>query len=822
MKLSFNWLKQYVNLPDSVSALEVAEKLKMATVEVEEIDRQDALLDNVVIGKVLKVEKHPEADKLKLCEVDIKNEKLQIVCGGSNVREGMLVALAKVGAKVKWHGQEDLLELKPTAIRGVESFGMICSASEIGLDTFFPAKEQKEIIDLTGRISEKQVGKPLADALELNDVIFDIDNKSLSHRPDLWGHYGMAREVAVLFGKSLKEYGAVKIKEPKKDFFGLKVEVKDKKLCPRYMAAVLRGVKVEESPNWLKAKLISAGFRPINNIVDITNYVLLDLGQPMHAFDMEQLAGNKEQLAKIIVRRAESGEMIKLLDENVIELVSEDLIIADAEKPLALAGVMGGEHSGITEKTTTIIFESANFNASSIRKSSTRHGLRTDSSARFEKSLDPNWCEIALNKAVELAHKFCATAELADKISDISDFTLAVGPIVMQKNIFEKKLGEKIPEKEITKILTGLGFKVSAQSDKWAVEIPTWRATKDVSGAEDLIEEVARIWGYEQIASAMPEFGITAPEKNKLSALEHDLRDIFAGSFSFDEVYNYSFVSPSQIERLGDKGEYTELDNPLSKEKPYLRRSLLPNMMENAVKNIEFFDTVRIFEIGKVFWPDMAGARVDSNGSELLPRQDTYLSALYCEKKDEAPFSAVRRSVERMGEVLNLDFKINALSHVAPWMHPTRAGEIICDGIFVGVIYEVNPFIAKKFGLDCRVSFLEINLETLVEIGEKAKKATYRKVPDFPSVVRDLAFVVDGDITHAQVEECLKSIDPLVESVELFDVYIGDAVSEGEKSMAYRLTLSRPDKTLSSSEVDAVLIKAGSALKKKFGAEVRR
>ncbi len=822
MKLSYNWLKQYVNLPDSVSAEEVAEKLKMATVEVEGMIRQDELLENVVVGKVLKAEKHPQADKLKLCEVDIKSEKLQIVCGGSNVREGMLVSLAKIGAKVKWHGQEELMELKPTEIRGIESFGMICSASEIGLEDFFPIKDQKEIIDLSGRIPEKQIGKPLAEALNIKDVIFDIDNKSLSHRPDLWGHYGMAREVAVLFGKALKEYNTKEIKEPKKDHFGVKVEVKDKKLCPRYMAAVVSGIKVEESPDWLKARLIAAGFRPINNIVDITNYILLDLGQPMHAFDLDQLGKDKEQTTKIIVRSAKNGETIKLLDENIIELTPDDLVIADVEKPLALAGIMGGENSGITGKTTTIIFESANFNAASIRKSSIRHGLRTDSSARFEKSLDPNLCEMALKKAIEMVGEFCSKAGLADKTTDISDYTLATGPIVMKKNIFDRKLGEKIPEKEIEKILTGLGFEVSAKGDGWSVRIPTWRATKDVSVAEDLVEEVARIWGYDKIVSAMPEFGISSPEKNMLRTLENDLRDILVDSFSFDEVYNYAFVSPFQIERLGDKGEYCELDNPLSKEKPFLRRSLLPNMLENVVKNIEFFDTVKIFEIGKVFWPDIAGIRADGNGSELLPRQDTYLSALYCAKKDEIPFYAVRRLIERISELLNLNIQISIPAHIDSWSHPTRSGEIFYGTVSLGTIFEVNPFTAKKFGLDCRVSVLEINLATLTEICNNTKRAEYHKVPEFPSVVRDLAVVVDQNITYAEVEEILKSVDPLVEKVELFDVYTGDALSEGKKSMAFRLTLLRSDRTLNSAEIDAVISKAGKAIKEKLGAEIRK
>ncbi|MDD2758335.1 MAG: phenylalanine--tRNA ligase subunit beta [Patescibacteria group bacterium] len=821
MKLSFEWLKKYVNLPDSVPAQEVAEKLKLATVEVEGVELQGALLGHVVVGKVLSAEKHPQADKLKLCQVDVKNEKLQIVCGGSNVRAGMLVALAKVGAKVKWHGQDELMELKPTAIRGVESFGMICSASEIGLEAIYPPKEEKEIIDLSGTLAEKQVGKPLAEILGLNDTVFEIDNKSLSHRPDLWGHYGMAREVAALFGKSLKEYKTNAVKAAKKTNFSLAVEVPDAKLCPRYMAVAVSGIKIGESPEWLKKELSAAGLRPINNIVDITNYLMLDLGQPMHAFDAAQLARNKEQGVKIVVRPAEEGEVLTLLDGNKIELTPEDLVIADGEKPLALAGVMGGESSGINEKTETIIFESANFNASSIRKTSVRHGLRTDSSARFEKGLDPNWCELALNKAVELTLKFCPGAAVTGGVKDAARFSLATGPIVVEKNIFAKKLGEDIPEKATKKILESLGFAVKDKGDKLSVIIPSWRATKDVAIAEDLVEEVARIWGYDKIKSAMPEFKIIAPEKNFLRILENNVRAALVKDMAFDEVYNYSFVSQQQIDWLGDRAAYVELGNPLSKEKPFLRRSLLPNLLENTVKNIEYFDPIKIFEIGKVFWPDLPGVRSDTNGGELLPRQDTFICAVYAGKKVSNPFSSVRRVVKHVLESVNLNFEIKEPAVSAPWAHPTRSGEIICEGGVIGAIYELSPFTAKKFGLASRVAVLEINFDLLVELAGQARGIAYERLPEFPLVTRDLAFTVGKNITHAQIKTVLSGVDNLIKNVELFDVYSGQGVAENKKSLAYRLTLADPERTLNSAEVDVVVKKAADVLKKKFEAEVR-
>jgi phenylalanyl-tRNA synthetase beta chain len=821
MKISFNWLKQYVGLPDSISPKEVGEKLKLATVEVEEIISQGKNLENIVVGKVLSVEKHPEADKLKICQVDVGDEKLAIVCGGSNVYEKMITAVAKVGAKVKWHGEGELVELKPTAIRGVESKGMICGASEVGFEDLFPPKDSHEILDLTGVVANKFIGKPIALALELNDSIFEIDNKSLSNRPDLWGHYGMAREVATLFSKTLKEYPVEAIKKIKNEV-DLKVEIEDAKLCPRYMAVAISGVQVEESPGWLKQRLLSVGLRPINNIVDITNYVMLDLGEPMHAFDAEKLAKNKDQGIKIIVRKAKKEEVLKLLDEEEVKLVENDLVIADSQKALALAGVMGGEDSGINKKTETIIFEAANFNASAIRRISSRLGARTDSSARFEKCLDPNWCELAIKKAVQLTLELCPKAKVSSKIIDEKNFSLATGPLTIEKNIFIKKLGIEIPEKKIVEILERLGFMVTDKGDKLSVKIPTWRATKDVSIAEDLVEEVARVYGYENIPSVLPKMSITPPTVNRLRLVEHAVRDCLTRDLGFCETNNYAFVSKEQIQKMGDTAEYLELDNPLSKEKPFLCRSLVPNLTENIVKNIEFFDTVALYEIAKVFWPEEPGARSGEKDSELLPRQDVFLTTVFAQKKNENPLLEIQRVLERIAGQFNLNYSINELTAGAKaWQHAGRSGEIMADGQIIGSIYELNPFTADKFGLKAvRVAILEINLSIFAGLPIKPKK--YKKIPQFPAMIRDLSFMIDKKIAHAKIVEALESISDLLDQIELFDVYEGKNLPENKKSLAYRFVFSHPEKTLNTDEVEEAMKKIEAKLKKEFGVETRK
>lgn len=823
MKISFNWIKQYVNLPDSISAIEVAEKLKMATVEVEEVIKQGELLDKVVVGKILKIENHPQADKLKLTTVSVGNDNLSIVCGGGNLREGMLVALAMIGAKVKWHGEDKLIELQPTKIRGVESFGMICGATEIGLEDLFPPQDEREIIDLTDRVKEKDLGKPLADVLNFNDYIFEIDNKSLSNRPDLWGHYGMAREVATLFGKQLKVYETVVAKAPKKNTASLKIKVSDQKACPWYMAAIVDNVKISESPDWLKARLSAIGLRPINQVVDITNYILFDLGEPMHAFDASLLSLKKddEKTKEIIVRKAESEEILTLLDGSEIKLDTDDLIIADPVKPLALAGIMGGKDCGVKEHTTQVIFEAANFEPSGIRRASIRHGIRTDASARFEKGLDPSMCQVALQKAIQMLTEFHKEAQLADQIQKESDYTFKVGPIIVEKNIFEKKLGVDIPEKEIKKILEQLGFELTDKGNEYSVLIPTWRATKDVSIAEDLVEEVIRIYGYEKMVGSLPINQMIPAKINPVIALEKKLRDILTRDASFDEVDNYAFISREQASKLNDTVEYLELDNPLSKEKPLLRRSLLPNLIENVQKNIEYFDRVAIYELGKVFYLDEPGQRVDLKGDELLPRQDVWLGVVYAEKKNQQPLMEIRRVLSLIAEEFKLDLSVETLSQIT-WQHAYRASEINVGEKYFGQIYELDPMISEKFGLSTRLGVMEINVRSLAEIISETPAHQYKPMPQYPITERDLAFVVDDKVLHKDLMDVLMSVDDLIIKVELFDYYQGDKLAQGKKSMAYRLSLSHPEKTLTSEEVESVVKRVIDKLFKKFNAEIRK
>lgn len=817
MKISKKWLQEFVFLPDSLTPQELGKELSLRTVEVEGIENQAELLENIVIGVIEKVEAHPNADKLKVCHVNIGNESLQIVCGGSNVKEKQKVALGKIGAKVKWHGQGDLIELKPTAIRDVESFGMICAADEIGLGEKFPKKDEKEIVDLSSL--KAKPGTPLAKALGFDDVTFEIDNKSLSNRPDLWGQYGLAREIAAIYRKNLAEYKAPAIVEGKE--VPLKVKVENSALCPRYMAVVIDGIKIEPSPAWMQERLNAVGIRPINVIVDITNYVMMELGQPMHAFDASKLSS-----PEIVVRQAKEGEKFTTLDDKERNLDEGMLLICDKEKPLAIAGVMGGKNSEVDANTTRIIFESATFDGSSIRKTSTKLALRTDASARFEKSLDPTMADVALRKAVELTLKLCKGAKVVSEVSDMYNYTFTVDKISFPIALFEKKIGVVIPEKEIVKILDRLGFKIKKEKKNITVHVPTWRATKDVTLPEDIVEEVLRMYGYENVPASLPNFSITPPLVNHTKELKRKAKNILALECGFTESYNYSFVSPEWLSLLGIETHlHVELENPIAKDRPLLRRSLITNLLHNVESNLHRSEAVKLFETGRVYKIEEAGERVSPGSDELLPQQDTMLGAVYAGKGDEVPFYTLRSAVETMFNRLHAVYSFerkSTLDHIsAPsWSHPGRTTFIYMNGHMVGCMGELHPRIQKNIGIDARVAWVEINLNTCVE--SLSEKVSYHPLSMYPSVVRDLAFVVEKKTPHAQIVATIQKIDPLIKNVDLFDVFEGEKIGATKKSVAYHIEYRSDERTLTTEEIDVLQKKVLTSLEKECGAEIRK
>ncbi len=817
MKISKKWLQEFVFLPDSLSSEDLGRELTLRTVEVEGVEDQGKILDHIVVAQIKSIEAHPNADKLRVCQLDAGTEILQVVCGGSNLVVGMKVVLAKIGASVLWHGEGEPVVMEKATLRGVDSYGMICGADEVGLSAMFPKKDEKEIVDLS-HLKDK-AGTPLAKALGLDDVTIEVDNKSLSNRPDLWGHIGMAREVATIYHKKFTVAVPAEIKgaETKK----LTVRVEDSLLCPRYMAVALSGVVVAPSPIWMQQRLETCGIRPINTIVDITNYVMLEMGQPCHAFDASKLQSNT-----IIVAHAKEGEKFVTLDTKEYTLTQDMLMITDGEKSLALAGIMGGRDSAITADTTDIIFESATFDAASIRKTSTRLGLRTDSSARFEKSLDPVNAELALRRLVELTLQICPTSKVSSIVSDIYPKKPLTKVIETSFEFFEDKIGMKLDHKKVRDILERLGFIVeNGKKGQIKITVPSWRATKDISIAEDIVEEVVRIWGYENVPSTLPMFTIVPPRQNSVKVLERKIKEILAFEEGYTETYNYSFESPEWLQKMGvDTSLHLELENPMAKDRPFIRRSLIPNLLENVESNLHRFDTIKMFETGRVYKIEEAGERVESKNDGLLPRQDTYLSIVLSQKQEHVPFFKLSQSLATIFERLHVKMELisdtDGQSNILPWVHPGRYASIVVANVSVGYITELHPSVAKNLGIGERVAMLEMNLNNLSE--HLKEEVSYLPLSLYPDVVRDIAIVVEKNVLHADLVAALRSTDALIFSVELFDVYEGERLGQNKKSMAYHITYRSTEKTLTASEVDLVHAKLLKILETQFAAEIRK
>ncbi len=809
MNISLNWLKKYVNLPKGLDPKDFGLKLTLATVEVEGYENRAENLDNVVVAKIMEIQKHPDADKLRIVIVDDGRENLSVVCGGSNLEIGMSVALARVGARVKWHGEGEYVTLEKAKIRGVESFGMICASVELGLAEMFPAKSEHEILDLS--FGNFKPGTGLAEALGLDDIIYDIDNKSLTNRPDLWGHYGMAREVAAIYNKKLKPYEISKIKVNQE--VDLQVEVKEPELCPRYMAVVIDGVKIGPSPDWLRKSLQAVGLRSINNVVDVTNYIMLDLGQPLHAFDSNLVKKNK-----IIVRRAHKAEKFVTLDGKEHELNPENLLITDSEKPLAIAGIMGGLHSGITEQTERIIIESANFNDFNIRKTSEQVGLRTEASMRYEKSLDPNLTELALNKAINLILETCPDAKIISEMVDEYGKKLPEIEIKTSYEFIRQRIGSDFKDKDIKNILNSLGFELKGDLK---VKVPTWRATKDVSVAEDLVEEVARMYGYDNLTPKMPSSLVSLPEKNNLRELERQAKNILVYQNRATEVMNYSFVSENLLDTLGlNVKKHIVVENPINEDYALLRRHLFLGLLNNVIDNLRFDRHINIFECGRVFLADKEGEALLPNSELKLPYQPLILAGAYTRENDLEPFYVVKNMVQELLLGLGYLFTEEVIAENIEWLHPQRNLQLSINNVKIARIGEVHPRILQQLDIEQKVGFWEINLSELINLEKVA--TVFEPIAKFPEVTLDVSLIVSSKYLWKDIKKVILSTKPeYIYEVDLFDIYKNDKIGVDNHSLAFRVHYRAEDRTLDLAEVNEYHGRVLENLKKSFEAEIR-
>jgi len=812
MLISCNWLRRHVSL-DGVDLDALAGRFTMSVAELEGVHRVGQGLDNVVIGRVLEVA-GLEGKKVRLAQVDTGPHGVRaIICGAPNVAAGQRVAVALPGARLG-----DLV-IEVAEVAGVTSHGMIASERELGL-----GEDHAGILVLgEADAPDAPLGAPLSDAFAVADTLFEVDNKSLTHRPDLWGHRGIAREVAALVGRPLLP---LPLDVPFTDEAPLTVRVEDPAACPRYSAVCVTGVAVAPSPLWLRLLLHRVGTRPISNVVDLTNFVMLDLGNPLHAFDRRELAGDT-----IVVRRAADGEVFTTLDGQDRPLTPRDLLIADAARGIALAGVMGGENSEIRDDTTDVVLEAANFDAATVRLTSQRLGLRTESSARFEKSLDPALVEDASRAFCRQLLALCPGARVTSAFIDVAAPPPPPVRVTLPVALVERRLGAALGGERVAAILTSLGFEVAARDGGAVLDVgvPSYRATKDIGIPEDLIEEVGRVHGYDNITPVPPAVALSQPDPNARKRFEHAVRDYLSGPAGLDEVQTYSFDFDPLLRTLGlDPGHRLTLRNAISAEMPALRRSLVPGLLGVLEKNARAFEAIRVYELGRVFHPRseaIAGAEGDLTPDEPLAVQPTMLAALIAEPRQDPGEAGLFFALK--GTLLGLARRMaRAVPEVAPgdvaarWAHPARQARLLVDGQEIGALAELHPLLQERLDVRQRAAILELDLDAWRESGETP--VSYRPLPRFPAVYRDFAVVVAGAVPAAAVRGAILAAAPeRIAEVGFESAYRGPGLGDDEKSLAWSVTMRHPDRTLADPEVREIEAAIWSQLERQVGGRPR-
>ena len=797
MLVSYNWLKQYTNVEDNAN--ELAEKITRGGIEVEGVEYLAEEISGVVVGYVESKEKHPDAEKLNVCQVNVgEEENLQIVCGAPNVDAGQYVIVAKVGAKLPG------IKIKKAKLRGVESQGMICSLGELGLSKSVVPKNYQEGIYVFE--TEQELGSDVVELLGLNDYILDLS--ITPNRADALSMRGLTYELGALYNNKVDFKDAEK--EENYEATSLQVAIESGS-CRNYVGQVVKNVEVKDSPLWLQTRLMNSGIRPINNIVDITNYVLLEFGQPMHAFDKD-LVGDK-----IVVRDAKEGEVLETLDGEERKLQATDLVITDGTRAIALGGVMGGKNTEVSEKTKNIILESAYFNPTSVRRTSAAHGLRSDSSARFEKGIDPNMQKAALARAVELILELCPNAVVESSVGVVNKEEEKV--VEISTSYINNYLGIKLSTEEIVAILEGLSFTVEATGENLVVKVPTRRP--DISIKQDLVEEVIRIYGYDNLASTLPKFSKTTKGGLTYSQrMVRDLRGLYA-SLGFNDTINYSLVSEEEATGYTLEDHHkVRLLMPMTETHSTLRQSLIPGLLNTVQYNVARKQKdLKLLEIGRVFF--------GSGDDNIQPKETLYLSAAltgeervtkWLKESSTLDFFAAKGYLEVVFERLGLEEKVTYKKSTLEGMHPGRFAEVYLGEKRIGFIGEVHPQVADKLGLNTTYVF-EINLDEV--ISESKVKPKYEEVTKYPEITRDIAMLVDVKDEYQNIYNVIESVNSkLITNVELFDLYAGAELLAGKKSLALTITYSDKQKTLTDEEVTAVHEKVLAALTV-YGAIIR-
>jgi phenylalanyl-tRNA synthetase beta chain len=801
MRFTLSWLKEYVDF--ELSPEELAERLTMSGLEVESLEPLGEGLEEIVVAEILKIMPHPNAEKLLLCDVSDGTKSYKIVCGAKNMEVNDKVALARPGTRLLRSAKfPEGITIGTTRIRGELSEGMLCSDVELGL-----GDDDEGIIILPDR---SELGDSIVNPLGLDEVVMEIG--VTPNRPDCLSVIGIAREVAAVIGTELK-YPEFRLLEEGEDIHKLaSVDVLDLEGCPRYSCRVITDLKIGPSPDWLKTRLENSGIRSINNVVDITNYVLLEWGQPLHAFDYDLIEGKK-----IIVRSANEGEVIQTLDGLERFLTNEDLIISDASKSIALAGVMGGASTEVSSATKNILLESAFFSPVRVRRTSKRTNLKSESSYRFERQVDINGVVKALDRASELMREL-AGGTISRGAVDVYPRPVGRREIRLSTKGLNKLLGTEIQPDEVKEIMKRLDIDGKpAQGDELSFMIPTFRA--DITREVDLVEELARHYGYNRIPTTLPSTVMKTEGTRIEKILENRIKQILT-SYGFLEVINYSFDDPADL-GLFDSIQPLGILNPLSNEGSVLRTSLFPGLMRNVSLNLNRqINDIRVFEIGRVYFPE----------GKALPKEITKLVVaatgerqLELWEKAELDFYDLKGVLERIFELHSLVKRLRfEQTKQVGFLHPGKSSKILIQDEEIGILGQLHPEISEKMDISQRVYVFEIDLDKLAElyIGEQLH---FRPIPRFPFVRRDIAIVVDEELPVGDIVGEIRRVESsLIEDVSVFDVFKGGAVEEGKKSVAVSMILRSADKTLTDEDVNQLQAKTLERLNLAFGAELRK
>ncbi|OAZ69264.1 Phenylalanine--tRNA ligase [Bacillus siamensis] len=803
MFVSYKWLEDYVDL-QGIDPAVLAEKITRAGIEVEGIEYKGEGVKGVVIGHVLEREQHPNADKLNKCLVDIgAEEPVQIICGAPNVDKGQKVAVATVGAVLPGN-----FKIKKAKLRGEASHGMICSLQELGIESKLVAKEYAEGIFVFP--NDAETGADAMAALQLDDAILELG--LTPNRADAMNMLGVAYEVAAILGTEVKLPETSYEKAAEKAADAVSVKIEDTQANPHYAAKIIKNVKIGPSPLWMQTKLMNAGIRPHNNVVDITNFVLLEYGQPLHAFDYDRF-GSKE----VVVRKAAENETIVTLDEQERKLSSSHLVITNGEKAQAVAGVMGGAESEVREDTTAILLEAAYFDGQTVRKASRDLGLRSEASARYEKGIDPARVLLAAERACSLIQAYAGGEVLSGTVEE-NHLKIEANNIHVSVDKVNAVLGMTIAKEEIISIYKRLGFAVGEAKDVLVVTVPSRRG--DIKIEEDLIEEAARLYGYDNIPSTLPETAGTTGGLTPYQAKRRKVRRFLEGA-GLSQATTYSLTNDKKAAAFAiEKSFNTMLALPMSEERSILRHSLVPNLLEAVSYNLaRQTDSVALYETGSVFLTKEENTKPVEKERVAGAVTGLWRKNLWQGEKKPVDFFVVKGIVEGLLHQLNVSDRIEFVQSERKNMHPGRTANILLDGSLAGFIGQVHPAMEKE--LDIKETYVfELDLHALLT--EETEPVVYTAIPKYPSVTRDIALVADKTVTSGQLEAVIKEAGgALLKEVTVFDVYEGEHMEEGKKSVAFSLQYVNPEQTLTEEEVTKVHENVLKALEETYQAVLR-